>query len=74
MSQRAMTEKSSLREPILQLNHSFSDDDDSRDETMTLGGDTITVKSTTKGGRSMKSAASRTLGSSATKQQDRIRA
>lgn len=68
-----MTEKSSLREPILQLNHSFSDDD-SRDETMTLGGDTITVKSTTKGGRSMKSAASRTLGSSATKQQDRIRA
>lgn len=59
-----MTDKSSLREPL--LNHSFSDDD-SRDETMTLGGDTITVKSTTKGGRSMKSA-SRTLGSSAAKQ------
>ena len=50
-----MTDKSSgLREPLL-LNQSFSEDD-SRDETMTLGGDTITMKSTTKAGRSVKSA------------------
>lgn len=66
-----MTEKASLREPILQLNRSFSDDGDSRDETVTLG-DTITVKSTTKGGRSMKSA-SKTVGSSAAKQPEHYR-
>lgn len=68
MSQRAMTDKSSgLREPLL-LNQSFSEDD-SRDETMTLGGDTITMKSTTKAGRSVKSASK--LNASGTGKQDR---